>query len=746
MEPTANWAMMHGSHPIKTEPLTQHSNESSPSDMNSMMMIQQQQQQQFYPDQQRHSLFTPHYPEPHVYLHQQQQLRQQIQLQQQQLSHHQQNHQHQQQQNQPQQDSLSFMSTMFKPLTPPGCPNTVLMAAVHQKLHLHQMQQQHQQMQQLQQQHHQQQQLAQQSPPMPQSGMQMSSTPFLQVAHNNMHPNVSPIPLMLTPNETPPIIGDDSNASMAEGQLSTTPAPRVSAPGTAECATPTANMDADSGVEQSSDDLSVVRPCSPKSLMKRAKLAKDFNEGIFKPKLTAKGQVKYHNCKQCDFATATKADLWQHYVCHINPDKILHCGQCPFVTEYKHHLDFHLRNHSGDKPYMCTECQYSCVNKSMLKSHMKSHSDVHPYKCANCSYSTKYCHSMKMHLRTKDHKPAMQLDEDGAVTGGAFIDVYGSRRGPRSAAGASKPKKSRRSKAVKLEQPSAEAMAAEVLADHRQQLLQHPQQTKSELSVEEQAKLNVERIMKLLTELNARNNSLLMMASASDVAMRNESDCSTDAADEDDDEEHCDDDEDEDDNDNMNNDCDDNTEGLNLSVSHMHDESKYPATTSSNTPKLVRRQRKGLAFKLDTAGGSNAIDATGPSLADRLPAEALHDGHMDEMKGPSRSDPLPSASVTVDTKFDTSQSNHGPTSPEHLTPIAHNLPATPPITATLPMPPLSSVYTVACHPCGILFSDPVIHRLHMAYHGFNQPFTCNVCGVVCNDRVMFNMHIATAKH
>jgi hypothetical protein len=41
---------------------------------------------------------------------------------------------------------------------------------------------------------------------------------------------------------------------------------------------------------------------------------------------------------------------------HIKPEKLLFCPKCIFVTEYKHHLEYHLRNHYGmylsDHPFL----------------------------------------------------------------------------------------------------------------------------------------------------------------------------------------------------------------------------------------------------------------------------------------------------------------------------------------------------------------------------------------------------------
>lgn len=169
-------------------------------------------------------------------------------------------------------------------------------------------------------------------------------------------------------------------------------------------------------------------------------------QGLRIPKVNSHGKVKTFKCKSCDFVAITKLDFWEHTKNHIKADKLLTCPKCPFVTEYKHHLEYHLRNHFGSKPFKCTKCSYSCVNKSMLNSHLKSHSNVYQYRCSDCSYATKYCHSLKLHLRKYSHKPAMVLNPDGTPNPLPIIDVYGTRRGPKV--------KSQNSKSEEQEQQS----------------------------------------------------------------------------------------------------------------------------------------------------------------------------------------------------------------------------------------------------------------------------------------------------
>lgn len=116
------------------------------------------------------------------------------------------------------------------------------------------------------------------------------------------------------------------------------------------------------------------------------------------------GKPKNYKCKQCNHVSTSKDEQWAHARTHIPPEKQLVCPKCDFVTEYKHHLEYHIRNHFGSKPFQCNKCSYSCVNKSMLNSHMKSHTNVYQFRCRDCTYATKYCHSLKLHLRKYNHK------------------------------------------------------------------------------------------------------------------------------------------------------------------------------------------------------------------------------------------------------------------------------------------------------------------------------------------------------
>lgn len=46
-----------------------------------------------------------------------------------------------------------------------------------------------------------------------------------------------------------------------------------------------------------------------------------------------------------------------------------------------------------------------------------------------------------------------------------------------------------------------------------------------------------------------------------------------------------------------------------------------------------------------------------------------------------------------------------------------------------------------CQFCDIIFSDEVLHSIHMGCHRHNDPFICNVCGEECNGKYTFYTHI-----
>lgn len=161
----------------------------------------------------------------------------------------------------------------------------------------------------------------------------------------------------------------------------------------------------------------------------------DSQNSSFEEKMSSTSEGKRGKplkCKRCPFLCHNKEEFWDHIRTHIPASKLLTCPSCNFVTEFKHHLEFHLNNHAGIKPFACDQCSYKCNNKSMLSSHKKSHSSIYQYRCMDCTYASKYCHQLKQHLKRYMHNPAKVLNPDGSENPLQLIDVYGTKRGPKS--------------------------------------------------------------------------------------------------------------------------------------------------------------------------------------------------------------------------------------------------------------------------------------------------------------------------
>lgn len=153
------------------------------------------------------------------------------------------------------------------------------------------------------------------------------------------------------------------------------------------------------------------------------------------PKIDKKGEVCMIKCRDCDSKFETKVEMWTHLrKQHIEPAKLVTCTMqfCAFVTDVKHHLQYHVCLHTGERNFGCDQCPYRCINKAMLKSHKKSHSPNYDYYCADCPSRSKFHHAIKQHLEETGHRQGLTYDEDGNLCD-KIIDVYGKRRGPRKA-------------------------------------------------------------------------------------------------------------------------------------------------------------------------------------------------------------------------------------------------------------------------------------------------------------------------
>ncbi|EEC14346.1 hunchback protein, putative, partial [Ixodes scapularis] len=397
------------------------------------------------------------------------------------------------------------------------------------------------------------------------------------------------------------------------------------------------------------------------------------------------GKERTFRCRQCGHVAQSKTDFWEHSKVHIKTEKLLSCPKCPFVTEYKHHLEYHLRNHFGSKPFKCPKCNYSCVNKSMLNSHLKSHSNVYQYRCADCTYATKYCHSLKLHLRKYMHRPAGVLNNDGSPNLFPVLDVYGTRRGPRRG-------------------PRPDIQLQPPLQNHLQNQFQN--QFQNQLQNQLQGPLQG-----LLPAVACAQQQLLRAAvlGSPGVVPWKCSVCDYTTADEQQLSRH----------------VLSHAEGQDLYVKEdvkeerieerKEDRKGFPLDLSRGPVEPSRSRRKGRAFRLDR-------------LCLRLQE------NEGDVETPRAEDPpeVPSP-VAPQQKL----------SPPSI--LAARLQESPPTETSVDgSPPAKDAYR--CVYCDIAFEHCVMYTVHMGYHGYHDPFTCNMCGQRSEDKLAFFLHIARAAH
>lgn len=473
----------------------------------------------------------------------------------------------------------------------------------------------------------------------------------------------------------------------------------------------------------------------------------DDDSSIKVPKVNSHGKIKTYKCKQCGFVAVTKVSFWEHTKSHIKPDKMLICPKCPFVTEYKHHLEYHLRNHQRSKPFQCPKCTYSCVNKSMLNSHLKSHSSVFQYRCADCNYATKYCHSLKLHLRKYTHKPDVVLNIDGTPNPLPIIDVYGTRRGPKA-----KPQKTLADappeKLLLLDEPPKRAkfkLKTEYQQSepkiqngeresHKQQIHTQPPPPPQSMLPNALANMLQNSNMPLFPYLNlnfqmfaARQQAIAQLSPTATFHNTEEAlnlvQTKEVVADDDD--------------------GDDTTANKPLLPTTLPQAANKPMTPSR------KDRRKGRAYKLDRCKTEDEDDAG----SDGGGNNALI---IDNETPTPQSSPPPMIPIYTSNNNNNNSSNvnnnNNNNDDESSSKQQHNDAVVVSSNVSSSTKDSSSgsfsvkVKLFECKFCGISFRDDVLYTIHMGYHGYNDVFKCNMCGEKCDDRVSFFLHIARSSH
>ncbi|KAK0406757.1 hypothetical protein QR680_018786 [Steinernema hermaphroditum] len=470
------------------------------------------------------------------------------------------------------------------------------------------------------------------------------------------------------------------------------------------------------------------------------------NGAITKPKPTRKQREKRFICKHCDHVSSSREERWAHASTHIPPNRQLKCSRegCDFVTGYKHHLDFHLKNHDGVKPFFCTKCTYRCVNKSMLNSHMKSHSDAYLFKCADCGYAAKHSHSLHTHLNKYGHRRLpKEMVENGHTNGHAATSGSDNEEQEKSVVLSGNSPQQNSISSLLTTCPTMSSLDLPSL------LLRQPDSLNFDLSqlpgpsslaicslcdfrsldMNEQISHNINHLLRNQAATANLNLSALQLPESSHHGLLPSSEIlgpapllqphlaiapSSTAQDTSEAMEV------------------DGTEPLPRERSQSEDSTRtYTSSEDSNGP-TGSRKRKSKATKLDAE-----ITRISQRLQERGPHSPSSEEHNDEIHL------SPSNCSSVVSNNSSTTTGHSGELRREMTENGHEEK----MEDSQEAPPKAAFeWRFVCQHCEMAFHDRAIYVIHRDYHGYDSPFKCNRCGFQCTDKLSFNVHLMEAKH